>query len=237
MLNAYSLLLFSGMKKLFLVVAILSTAISCKQKHAEPIAITQNNLTEILTKYGKENPETVVFIETEYGKMKIRLYEDTPLHRANFVKLIKEGVYENAEFYRIFYQFMIQGGIFPKDLPYTIPAEFNTNHIHKKGALSMARSDENNPNLESSSTEFFIVHGSPYADYQVDNEAENYKLKITPEQKGIYMTQGGYMSLDQQYTVFGEVIEGLEVIDKIASVKTFEGDKPMKKIPLTIYLQ
>ena len=219
-----------------LPIVVLVAMLGCQQNKTDTIEITTANRQDVLTKYGNENPETSVTIETEYGMMKIKLYDDTPLHRANFVKLIKEGHYEHADFYRIFYQFMIQGGIYPKEYNYTIPAEFNTNHIHKKGALSMARSDENNPNLESSATEFFIVHGSPYADYQVENEAFNYKLKITPEQKKIYMEQGGYMSLDQQYTVFGEVVEGLEVIDKIASVKTYEGDKPMKKIPMKIYL-
>ena len=98
----------------------------------------------------------------------------------------------------------------------------------------MARSDENNPGKESSSTEFFIVHGSPYADYQVENEEHNNKLTLTPEQRKTYMTVGGYMSLDQQYTIFGEVVEGLEVIDKIAGVKVYDEDKPLKKIQLTI---
>jgi peptidyl-prolyl cis-trans isomerase B (cyclophilin B) len=162
------------------------------------------------------------------------LYDDTPLHRANFVKLIKEGYYEEAEFYRIIYQFMVQGGKYPKETGYTIPAEFNPKYIHKKGALSMARSDEDNPDMESSGSEFYIIHGSKYAGYQVDTEAENYRLTLTPEQKQIYMTQGGYMSLDQTYTVFGEVIEGLEVIDKIAEAKTFDGDKPLRKIPFKI---
>jgi cyclophilin family peptidyl-prolyl cis-trans isomerase len=225
------------MKQYLCIILSFVVLISCKEKQPDAVQITQTNLRDVLTTYGKENPDSVVFIETAYGNLKIKLYKDTPLHRANFIKLVKEGRYENAKFYRIFYQFMIQGGIFPAELPYTIPAEFNPNHIHKKGALSMARSDENNPDLESSSTEFFIVHGSTYADYQVDNEAENYKLKVTPEQKQIYMKQGGYMSLDQQYTVFGEVVEGLEIIDKIASVKTFEGDKPMKEIPLKITLE
>lgn len=214
-----------------LIIAILF--FSCNSK--KPIVeVTNDNLQEVLLQYGKENPETEVTIETDYGNLRLKLYEDTPLHRANFVKLIKEGTYDNAEFYRIFYQFMIQGGIYPKELPYTIPAEFNTKYIHKKGALSMARSDENNPEMKSSSSEFFIVHGSPYADYQVENEESNNNLKLTEDQKKIYMEQGGYMSLDQKYTVFGEVVEGLDVIDKIASVKTFSQDKPLKKIPLKI---
>jgi cyclophilin family peptidyl-prolyl cis-trans isomerase len=187
-----------------------------------------------LTRYGAANPENRVTISTDFGTIKLKLYDETPLHRANFVKLIKEGHYEGAEFYRIFYQFMIQAGKPNNQLNYMIPAEFNKKYIHKKGALSMARQDEDNPELQSSSTEFFIVQGAPYADYQVETEAENLKLTLTSEQKEIYIKQGGYMSLDQQYTVFGEVIEGLDVVDKIAGVKVYEQDKPMKKIPIEI---
>ncbi len=205
---------------------------SCENRKVTEIDATK--VREELTRYGGLNPEKEVLIETEYGNMRIRLYDETPLHRANFVKNIKEGVYDDAEFYRIFYQFMIQAGIYPKELKYTVPAEFNKNFIHKKGALSMARSDENNPELESSSTEFFIVHGSKYADYQVQDEMENLGLTLTDEQKRVYMTAGGYMSLDQQYTTFGEVVEGLEVIEKIASVKVFNEDKPLRKIPFKI---
>jgi peptidyl-prolyl cis-trans isomerase B (cyclophilin B) len=129
---------------------------------------------------------------------------------------------------------MIQAGIYPKELKYTVPAEFNKKYIHKKGALAMARSDENNPDLESSSTEFFIVHGAKYADYQVEQEVESLGITLTDEQKEIYMTAGGYMSLDQQYTTFGEVIEGLDVIEKIAGEKVINQDKPLRKIPLKI---
>jgi cyclophilin family peptidyl-prolyl cis-trans isomerase len=218
----------------FALLMILS--IACQPKR-EIERITNENLEEILLRYGKENPETEVLIETDFGNMKLKLYEDTPLHRANFVKLIKDGHYEEGEFYRIFYQFMIQGGDFNDQLDYMIPPEFNPKHIHKKGALSMARQDEDNPELKSSSTEFFIVHGAKYADYQVETEIGNLGLKLTDEQKQIYMTQGGYMSLDQQYTVFGEVTEGLDVIDKIASVKVYSQDKPMKKIPFKISLR
>jgi cyclophilin family peptidyl-prolyl cis-trans isomerase len=219
------------MRKIYILL-FLFCVVSCAKKKG--VAITSDNLKETLTHYGESNPEKDVLIETEFGNMRIRLYPETPLHRANFVKNIKEGVYEDAEFYRVFYQFMIQGGIYPKELKYTIPAEFNKKFIHKRGALSMARSDENNPGLESSSTEFFIVHGAKYADYQVGQEMENLGLTLTPGQQEIYRTQGGYMSLDQQYTIFGEVIDGLEVIDKIASVKVYDEDKPLRKIKLKI---
>ena len=216
------------------MILLFLACFSCREKQGE--VVTQENIREVLTRYGQQNPETEVVIDTDYGTMRIKLYEETPLHRANFVKLIKEGHYEDAEFYRIFYQFMIQGGDMRNQLNYKIPAEFNKKYIHKRGALSMARQDEDNPELQSSSTEFFIVHGAPYADYQVETEIDNLKLSLTPEQKEIYMTVGGYMSLDQQYTVFGEVVEGLEVIDKIASAKVFQEDKPLKKIPLKIRL-
>lgn len=213
---------------------LLILAVTACQPKPQLETVTNENVKEVLLRYGKENPETEVLIETDFGIMKLKLYEDTPLHRANFVKLIKDGHYEEGEFYRIFYQFMIQGGDFDDQLDYMIPSEFNPAHIHKKGALSMARQDEDNPELKSSSTEFFIVHGARYADYQVETEMENLKLKLTDEQKQLYMTEGGYMSLDQQYTVFGEVTEGLDVIDKIASVKVYNQDKPVKKIPFKI---
>ncbi len=214
-------------------ITLLSVLTACETKQKGDV-ITNANVTEVLSQYAKDNTEKEVLIETDFGNMRIRLYDETPLHRANFVKLIKEGHYEEGEFYRIFYQFMIQGGDFDDQLNYMIPSEFNKKYIHKKGALSMARQDDDNPDLKSSSTEFFIVHGSPYADYQVETEISNLGLTLTDEQKKIYMTQGGYMSLDQKYTVFGEVIEGLEVIDKIASVKVYNEDKPLKKIPFRI---
>jgi cyclophilin family peptidyl-prolyl cis-trans isomerase len=226
---------FPALKTVFTLLMCATILLSCEEKK-KTIEVTNENLQQVLTKYGNENPENEVLIETDYGNIRLKLYNETPLHRANFVKMIKDERYTDAEFYRIFFQFMIQGGIYPKELNYTIPSEFNTKYIHKKGALSMARADENNPDKRSSSTEFFIVHGSPYKDYQVDNDAENFRLKLTPEQKQTYISQGGYMSLDQQYTVFGEVTEGLDVVDKIAEVKTFEGDKPLKKIPLKISL-
>lgn len=216
---------------LVLILAIFG--LSCKQKK-QVTEIDPAKVRDELLRYGASHPEKEVLIETELGNIRIRLYEETPLHRANFVKNIQEGVYDEAVFYRIVSQFMVQAGIHPKELSYNVPAEFNTGLIHKRGALSMARSDENNPELESSSTEFFIVQGSVYKDYQVEEEAQNLGLTLTDEQKRVYMTAGGYMSLDQQYTTFGEVVEGMEVIDKIAAVKVINEDQPLKKIPFRI---
>jgi peptidyl-prolyl cis-trans isomerase B (cyclophilin B) len=192
---------------------------------------------EYLLQYGKDNPENKVKIETDSGTIRLRLFEDTPLHRANFVRLIKEGHYERADFYRIVYGFMIQGGDKSNQLPYKIPAEFRPGHYHKKGALSMAREDVNNPEMESSAAEFFIVHGGVYEPEEMEAEAKSKHLSLTEEQKEAYTTLGGYMSLDQKYTVFGEVTEGLDVVDKIADERVVNVDKPKRKIPFRISVE
>jgi cyclophilin family peptidyl-prolyl cis-trans isomerase len=221
------------MKQIILVLIILTIS-SCQKKGD---VINQKNRIEVLTRYGKENPETKVVIESSFGIMRLRLYEETPLHRANFVKLIKEGHYDEALFYRIVKGFMIQGGNLQRNLSYRIPAEFNPAFFHKKGALSMARPDDNNPQLESSAAEFFIVHGGRYIEEDIDKDAANLNLSLTAEQRQAYLSEGGYMDLDAKYTVFGEVTEGFEVIDKIADQKVFDVDKPLRKIPFTISLE
>jgi cyclophilin family peptidyl-prolyl cis-trans isomerase len=207
---------------------------SCSKK--ETILITNENKKEILLQYGKQNPEKDVIIETSLGTIHLRLYDETPLHRANFIKLIKDGYYDQPEFYRIVQNFVVQGGVPMKKLDYTIPAEFNTKFYHKKGALGMARLDDNNPGKESSSTEFYIVHGNKYAEWEYDEEEKNTGLTPSAEQRRLYTTIGGEMSLDMQYTVFGEVVEGLDVVDKIASVQVYSSERPYKKIPFEIKL-
>lgn len=198
--------------------------------------VTQANVREVLTQYGKENPETNVTIETSFGTMKLKLYEDTPLHRANFVKLIKEGNFDDAEFYRIVYEFMIQGGEKTLQLPYRIPSEFNRKYIHKNGALSMARMMDNNPGMQSSAEQFFIIHGTRYSPEDLEAEMRYFGLSLTPEQKQIYMNEGGSMDLDQKFTVFGEVTEGLDVIEKIARQQVQGTEGPLRKIPFKITL-
>ncbi len=218
------------MKKLLVVIVLLSV-LSCGKQ--ERIAVTKENVREVLTQYGKENQDTEVEITTQHGIIRLKLFSDTPLHRANFVKQIKEGYYDNADFYRIVYEFMIQGGDMSKSLPYRLPSEFRPNYFHKKGALAMARVSDNNPDMESSSTEFYIIQGRRYADWEIDEEARNAGITLTPEQKQTYLTIGGDMSLDQKYTVFGEVTSGLDVVDVIAKSKTYN-EKPSQKIPFEI---
>jgi cyclophilin family peptidyl-prolyl cis-trans isomerase len=217
-----------------IILLISVTMMSCTQR--QTVKITQENVKDVLLQYGKENPENEVIIETKAGNIRLRLYEDTPLHRANFIKLVKEGHYDDADFYRIVPEFMIQGGDLSNMPAYTVPAEFSPKHFHKKGALSMARSEDNNPNMESAAAEFFIIDGGRYRPEDVDDEARLLGIVVTPEQKETYVKAGGYMALDQKYTVFGEVVEGLEVVEKIAATEIYDVDRPLTKIPFTIRL-
>jgi peptidyl-prolyl cis-trans isomerase B (cyclophilin B) len=214
---------------------LLLLMVSCHKKNPK-VVINQNNVIQVLTEYGKENPENEVTIETSLGNIRLKLYDDTPLHRANFIKLVKEDHFREGEFYRVINGFMIQGGDLQHQLEYTIPAEFSSKYFHKKGALAMARTDDNNPGMESSSSEFYIMHGSPYDELQIDEDAINLNLTLTPEQRETYLNIGGDMSLDQKYTVFGEVTDGLDVVDKIANTRVY-GEKPVKKIVFKISLK
>jgi peptidyl-prolyl cis-trans isomerase B (cyclophilin B) len=213
-----------------------------KQKLNKPLVpLNDNNLEKELLSYGKENPETLILLKTPKGNMKIKLYENTPLHRANIIRLIKNNFYKETQFYRVVNNFMIQGGdnddwerinIKNKMGNYTIPAEFRKENIHKKGAVSMAREYENNPEKRSVSFEFFIVQGTQYTAGELLGAEQQYGLKITPEDKIIYQTIGGTPHLDGKHTVFAQVIEGLNVIDSIAAVKVDEGDWPIQNITL-----
>ena len=180
--------------------------------------------------------ETVVVIKTSMGTIKAKLYNDTPKHRDNFIKLVNEGWYNGSPFHRVIKDFMIQAGQ-NKDgrlAPgYTVPAEFKDNHFHKKGALAAARqADQVNPKKASSGSQFYIVQGKVYDDRTLDMFESRMGKVFSARQRQAYRTVGGTPHLDGEYTVFGEVIEGLEVVDKIAAVETGRMDVPVK--PVTI---
>jgi peptidylprolyl isomerase len=239
---------------------------------------------------GNEN--TIILMKTNMGDIKLKLYDGTPIHRDNFVRLVKSGFYEGISFHRIIKDFMIQAGdpetktgssaALPDSLKtYTIPAEFNSQYFHKKGALAAAREgDDVNPQKRSSGTQFYIVQGVKYSDEELNqaeqrvngsikqsrfntyiketgdslrqagnpvNEAEiqqlasvkmfqflsGYKdLKFPEEVRNIYKSLGGTPRLDGSYTVFGEVTEGIDIVDKIAGVQTGPGDKPVNDVKI-----
>lgn len=185
-----------------------------------------------------QEKETLVLIKTTKGDIKVKLYNDTPLHRDNFIKLINEGWYNNSPFHRVINNFMIQGGHKQDgtvDPGYSIPAEFRTNHIHKKGALAAARlGNQVNPEKASSGCQFYIVQGNVMNEARIQMEQQRLGKTYTAEQIEAYTTIGGTPHLDGEYTVFGEVVEGLDVIDKIASVKTGSMDVPVEAVTMTI---
>ena len=189
-------------------------------------------------------PGTRVKITTDSGVMVIRLYDKTPQHRDNFIKLANEHFFDSLLFHRVISQFMIQGGDpqskYPQpgqvlgsgDVGYTIPAEFDTSLIHKKGALAAARTD--NPAKASSGCQFYIVQGKTWTDADLNGMEMQQGRKYSAAQKNIYKTIGGTPFLDMGYTVFGEVESGLNVIDKIASVPKAPGDRPITDVRMKI---
>jgi len=195
----------------------------------------------LMTTSCQSNAQTYT-IETNLGNIQVKLYDKTPLHKENFEKLVAEQFYDSVLFHRIIAGFMIQTGNpatksgFERDsliskLNYTIPAEFVPEYFHKKGALAAARTgDAVNPAKHSSSSQFYIVQGRTFTDDELDRIEENLHIQFSEFQRGIYKTMGGTPFLDQNYTVFGEVVKGLEVVDAIASVPTGPGDIPTKDI-------
>ena len=266
----------------FLMITIFVTVISCGSKE-------------------KKGDETVVSIKTEFGEIKVKLYDETPEHKKNFLKLVNEGFYNDLLFHRVINHFMIQGGD-PMSLNagkniilggggpgYTIPAEIVPKYFHKKGALAAARRGGTaNPKKSSSGSQFYIVQGEVYTPAQLDtmemvinnkrknalmnkhyvamkdeivafkknNDRAGFDIRIaeerelvdsiyaagpqftfTDEQREAYTTIGGYPSLDGEYTVFGEVIEGLDVLDKIAAVETDKQNRPINNITMQLEVE
>lgn len=235
--------------------------------------------------------DVLITISTPYGEMKAILYDETPLHKKNFIELSETGKFDSTIFHRVIENFMIQGGdvnlVSENEIDYTIPAEFNDNLFHRKGEIAAARMGDNvNPDKESSGCQFYIVQGKVYKEEELtldinalyggvrrllqeeeysdmrqkfidaqNDPEETQKLAISlsevcEEKYGLqirktisddilkaYTTVGGVPHLDGAYTVFGRIVEGLDVIDKIASVKTGAADKPLDDIPMTFKIK
>lgn len=190
--------------------------------------------------------QTMVTLQTTLGDIKIVLYAETPLHQQNFVKLTEQGFFDGLLFHRVIPGFMIQAGdpnsrnagpgqpLGDGGPGYTIPAELNPVFYHKRGALAAARqSDAVNPQKASSGSQFYIVQGNKFTDSQLDAlVTANRHAPFTDEQRRVYKTLGGAPHLDGAYTVFGEVFEGLEIIDQIAAVKTDKRNRPLSDISI-----
>ena len=195
----------------------------------------------------KSKKQTKVSISTSYGDMTLVLYNETPRHRDNFIKLVKSGFYDGTLFHRVIAGFMIQGGdpdsktaekgqMLGNGGPgYTVPAEFNKKFTHKRGALSAARmGDGSNPQKASSGSQFYIVQGKKYDRKNLESMGSRSGANYTDDQIKVYEMEGGTPQLDMNYTVFGEVIEGFDVIDKIAAVAKGRADRPKEDVKMTM---
>jgi len=189
---------------------------------------------------------TRVKITTDFGDMVVKLYNKTPKHRDNFIRLVTDHFYDSLLFHRVIAGFMIQGGdpnskyaepgvmLGNGDVGYTIPAEFDSSLMHKKGALCAARTD--NPEKASSGCQFYIVQGRPISEPELANISLRNGFNYTAAQRMTYKMKGGTPFLDNNYTVFGEVEKGLEVIDKIAAVQKGAADRPVQDVRMKMEL-
>ena len=228
------------------------TLINANAQTKKTTAIAKKPIT-VVKPTPKKSTEKLVEITTEFGVMIARLYDSTPLHRDNFIKLVQSKFYDSLLFHRVIKNFMIQGGDpTSKNADSTavlgggaapgerIPAEFRPNFFHKKGALAAAR--DGNTEKASSNCQFYIVQGNKIDTAQLSQvynqsvKANNPNFIYTKQQKEIYQRIGGTPFLDQNYTVFGEVISGLNVLDKIAAMPTKPGDRPVKNVLMKIRL-
>ncbi|AWV98327.1 peptidylprolyl isomerase [Arcticibacterium luteifluviistationis] len=200
-----------------------------------------------LNSFGQKvsKKDYLVTMETSKGTMHLILFDETPLHKSNFLKLAKEEAYDGTIFHRVIKEFMIQGGNLATktDAQGTrsvsvnheedrIPYEFVPEHVHIKGALAAART--NNPKKESSFSQFYIVTGKKYSAKQMQGMKAKSELDYTDEQVKAYQELGGTPFLDNNYTVFGQVIDGIETTDKIEKVETSRGDKPTEDITMKV---
>ncbi len=206
-----------------------------------------------------QKKEEVVVMETTEGTIVLKLYDQTPLHRDNFRSLVAEGAFDSLLFHRVIQDFMIQGGdpdskyaepgvlLGEGDRDYTVPAEFRLEDgiFHRRGVLAGAREgDDVNPEQRSSAMQFYIVWGKIFDDAGLDKVQERLdnrtggRVKLTPEMREVYKTVGGTPHLDGQYTVFGEVVSGLDVVDAIQRVPTDEHNRPLTDVRIIkAYLQ
>jgi cyclophilin family peptidyl-prolyl cis-trans isomerase len=206
-------------------------------------------LTTLTFAQNTRKSDFLVEIKTDLGKIHLVLYEQTPKHRENYIKLVKQGYYNGLLFHRVIDKFMIQGGdpdsktavagqlLGDGDIGYTVPAEFMPNLFHRKGAVAAAR--DNNPEKASSAAQFYIVQGKTWMDEDLQKQIERGHARAperlyTDEQKQVYRTTGGTPHLDGNYTVFGQILDGYEVVDTIARVPRDANNRPNTDIRMQV---
>lgn len=229
-------------RKIFFITGIMLALIACGQ-------VNTGNDQDSAQAQESEQDRQKVLISTTKGDIVIELFDETPLHRDNFIKLVQDGFYDGTLFHRVINDFMIQGGDpDSKDAQpgeqlgmggpgYTLPAEFVEGKYHVKGAVAAARqSDQVNPEKESSGSQFYIVQGRVFNHDELEMLQQRMQKDLTTEQIRLYTTIGGTPHLDGEYTVFGRVVEGLEIVDVIAATETDRASRPIEDISVKMQI-
>ena len=205
--------------------------------------LTEDNAEEFLRQYAQDHPENRVKITTDFGDIIVELFDDTPLHRANFIYLVNRGYYSPTEVLRVIKGFMIQSGNSEEVEAaadrmligsYCIPQEMTLKHPHFRGAIAMSRIYDDNPEKCSSAYDFYIVQGTKYHNVHIFQAEEEKGISYSEAQKERYKKEGGAIHLDMEHTVFGRVVKGLSVVDKIANVEVDASNWPIQHVGLSM---
>lgn len=207
------------------------------------VRLSDRNVEEYLSEFAVKNKSSKIKIKTPQGDIVVKLYKDTPMHRASFIHLIQQKYFNFVEITRVEKKHVIQGGNSQEEAKatqrfllgkYTIPSEIKAHHIHKKGALALARHMENNDDKRSEPYDFYFVHGRKSGGAELFNIQKEKGISYSLDQIKTYKTLGGTPHLDREFTVFGEVISGLSVLDKIASLEVDKQNWPKDDLVISM---
>ena len=207
--------------------------------------LDDKNAASFLAEWGRGQTENVVALDTKHGRIVVELFDDVPVHRANFLYKVYRRYFDPSEFTRVVPDFVVQGGNSEEERPqqlrfligqHTLPAEFKNHNIHSRGALAMSRSYSDNPEKRSSGYDFYIVTGRKIGAQELGRIQKEKGRSYTRDQAEIYARQGGAPHLDGEHTVFGRVVEGMDVVDRLAATPRDGSDWPVERLEVRMNL-